>query len=162
MNDRPETISRARKFAREWSMNVSVILSVSLLASSPYSIPKVIETVRAIGTNTEAVVTNSTAIFELTELLGDMGQLFGNGEISDVGDVMTAQINIHSDAVRFKPGQRIVVTNTGDRREMSATVEVAGKFESEPHIFLILTRGAGRALGAQPGETIQIMIVPEK
>ena len=141
-------------------MNVSVALGILVITTSWAWIPATYSTVRSISENSSAVVSNAAAISELAEVVGDMGQLFGNAEILDVGDTMTAQINIHSDAVRFKPGQRLDVTNTGDRREMSVTVEVDGKFESDPYHFLNLSRSAGVRLGARPEDTIQVMIVP--
>jgi len=141
-------------------MKLSVALGVIVVLSSPVWISQGWATVNSIGANTKAITANVTAITELTESLGGMTQLFGNAEVLGVGDVMTAAINTHSDAVRFKPGQRLVVTNTGDRREMSVTLTVEGKFESEPHVFLNLSRNAGRALGARPGDTIQVAIEP--
>ena len=139
-----------------------VVGKLVLLAilSSPVWISYSVFTVLAVGENSAAITANSKVILELTEAMGGMTQLFGNAEILEVGEVMTAAINTHSDAVRFKPGQRLVVTNTGDRREMSVTLIVEGKFESEPHVFLNLSRNAGRALGARPGDTIQVAIEP--
>lgn len=131
------------------------------ILTSPGWISYSVLTVLAVGQNSEATAVNAEAIKGLTAVVGGMTQLFGNAEILDVGDVMTAAINTHSDAVRFKPGQRLVVTNTGDRREMSVTLIVEGKFESEPHVFLNLSRNAGRALGASPGEMIQVAVEPE-
>lgn len=163
MNDQHEKISRAGKFAREWAMNVTVFISVSLFFSAWYWIPAAYSTVTAIGENSTSVETNEKAIEELAVIVGDMGQLFGNAEILDVGDGLTAQVNIHSDARRYsEPGTRLVLTNTGDRRKMSVTVEVDGKFESEPHIFLSISRASGRRVGANPGDVIQVMIVSEK
>jgi len=128
--------------------------------TSPGWISYSVLTVLAVGENSRAVLANAEAIKELTAVVGGMAQLFGNAEILDIGETMTASINTHSDAVRFKPGQNLVVTNTGDRRAMSVRLIVEGKFESQPHIFLNLSRNAGRALGASPGETIQVAIEP--
>lgn len=92
-----------------------------------------------------------SALTELAETVGGMDQLFGNAEILPGGDDFTASVNIHSDAVRwYQTGRRLTVTNTGDRREMSVTVTVEGKFEGEPHLFLNLSAAAGRAIGAPP------------
>ena len=163
MNETPkEKISKARKFAWEVALQVSVWAIIGTIASSIYWIPIVYGTVTAVGENSEAVGKNKTAIEELGVIVGDMGQLYGNAEIQAVGDTLTAQVNIHSDARRYsEPGTRLVLTNTGDPRKMSATVVVDGKFESEPHIFVTLTRAAGRRVGANPGDLIQVMIVQE-
>lgn len=157
-----EHISKARKFAWEVAVQVSVWAIVGMIATSFYWIPLVYGTVTGVGVNAGGIASNSKAIGELTETLGGMGQLFGNAEILDAGDTMTAQVNIHSDARRYsEPGSRLVLTNTGDRRKMSVTITVDGKFESEPHIFLTLSRAAGTRLGAAPEDVIQIMIEPE-
>lgn len=154
------TLSTARKWVWEVSMKISVTLGILLVLSSPVWVSQGYSTMMSIGENTKAISANAALIAELAITLGGMGQLFGNAEILDVGEVMTAAINTHSDAVRFKPGQRLIVTNTGDRREMSVTLVIEGKFESEPHVFLNLSKNAGRALGAMPGETIQVAIEP--
>lgn len=164
MNGTPkERISKARKFAWEVALQVSVWAIIGTIATSIYWIPIVYGTVTAVGKNSMTGETNRTAIAELAVIVGDMGVLYGNAEILDVGDTLTAQVNFHSDARRYsEPGTRLVLTNTGDGRKMSATVEVDGKFEGEPHIFLNLSRAAGRRVGASPGDLIQVMIVAEK
>ena len=154
------TLSTAGKWIWEVSVKVSVVVIVGLLFSSPVWVSRVYSAVTSIGENTKEISANSKLIAELAITLGGMGQLFGNAEVLDVGDTMTASYNTHSDAVRFKPGQRLIVTNTGDRREMSVTLVIEGKFESEPHIFLNLSKNAGRALGATPGDMVQIAIEP--
>jgi len=88
-----------------------------------------------------------------------MGQLFGNALILENGVALTASVNIHSDAGRWsKRGTRLVVTNTGDRSAMTVTITVEGKYEGEPHQFLNMSRAAGRAVGANPGDQIQVAI----
>ena len=135
-------------------MKISVTLGVLALLSSPVWVVQVYATVVSIGENTKAIA-------ELVEIVGGMGQLFGNALILEGGTAMTASVNVHSDAVRwYKPGRRLTVTNTGDRREMSVNVTVEGKFEGEPHLFLNLSRAAGLAVGASSGEEIQVAIEP--
>ena len=155
-------VTKPKSFAREWAMKLAVLLGFAVILGSPGWGWGVYNTVKSVGENSEAIIALTETVTELTATLGGMGQLFGNAEILDVGDTMTAAYNTHSDAVRFKPGQRLVVTNTGDRREMSVTLVIEGKFESEPHIFLNLSKNAGRALGATPGDTIQVAIEPVK
>jgi len=43
---------------------------------------------------------------------------------------------------------------------MSVIVTVEGKFEGEPFLFLNMSRAAGRAIGARPGDEIQVAIEP--
>ena len=157
-----EKISKLKKFLWEWSMKLSVTLAIIATLSSPVWVKSGIATITSIGANTAAVARNTVAIQGLTVLVGDMGQVFGNAEILDVGDTLTAAINLHSDAVRFKPGQTLEITNTGDRRQMTAIVIVEGKFESDPFTLLNLSMAAGRALGARPEDKIQIAIEASK
>lgn len=157
-----EKISKFKKFVWEWSMKLAVTLAVLVTLSSPVWVSSGIATVTSIGANTAAVAKITVTVQELTVLVGDMGQVFGNAEILDVGDTLTAAVNLHSDAVRFKPGQTLEITNTGDRRQMTAVVTVEGKFESDPFTLLNLSRAAGRALGARPEDKIQIAIGASK
>ncbi len=151
-------ISKARKWLWGVSMNTSVILAVGAILSSPAWVGGFIKQHQQIDDNAAAIVTNGAAIQSLVETVGDMGLLFGNAEIMEVGAGLTASINLHSDAVRFKQGQRLEITNTGDRRQMTTTVTVDGKFESEPFTLLNLSNQAGRAVGAGSGDRIQVMV----
>lgn len=155
------TAERARHFAWEVALQVSVWGVISIIATSFIWIPAVIGTVRTITTNKDSIEVNAAAISELAVTLGGMGEIFGGANILENGQELTVIVNVHSDAGRyFQPGRRLTVTNTGDSREMSVTVEVAGKFEGEPHMFLNMTRAAGRAIGANPGDEIQVSIEP--
>ncbi len=132
------------------------------ILSSPVWLSYSVLTVLSVGKNTTAIAANTTSIEGLTETLGGMQVIFGNADIQMNGQALTASVNIHSDAGRWsKPGTRLHVTNTGSRREMSVHVTVAGKFEDEPHVFLNMTSAAGRAVGAQPGDQIQVSIEQE-
>ena len=151
MNKMPQ-LSKFGKFCWECGQQATVVLLVLGITSSWIWIPVVYGTVMSVGENTKAIA-------ELVEIVGGMGQLFGNAEILGGGERMTASINVHSDAGRWsKSGRRLTVTNTGDRREMSVNVTVEGKFEGEPHLFLNLSRAAGEAIGAKPGDEIQVAI----
>jgi len=150
------TLSKFGKFCWDCGQQATVVLLVLGITSSWYWIPAVYGTAKSIGENTRAIA-------ELVEVVGGMGQLFGNAKILEGGTEMTASVNVHSDAVRwYQPGRRLTVTNTGDPREMSVNVTVEGKFEGEPHLFLNLSRAAGEAVGASPGEEIQVAIEPIK
>jgi len=155
------TVEKARHFAWEVALQVSVWGAISIIATSWIWIPAVIGTVSSIGENTKDITTLRSSVNELAVTVGGMGTIFGNASVHENGQDLTVIVNVHSDAGRyFQPGRRLTVTNTGDSREMSVTVEVAGKFEGEPHLFLNLTRAAGRAIGADPGDEIQVSIEP--
>ncbi len=137
---------------------VSKLVLLAIL-TSPGWISGAILTYLAVGENVEAIAANSTAIIELTETLGGMNQLFGNAEILENGTELTASINTHSNAVRFREGQELRVTNTSDRTETTITIIVRGKFEDEPHLLLNLSSASGRAIRASAKE-IQVAIEP--
>lgn len=155
----PEKLSKARKFAWEVAVQVTVWSMTGLIASSWIWVPAIYGTVLDIGENKADIASNGLAITELATTLGGMDQIFGNAEIQENGTSLTVSVNVHSSAVRWsQPGQRLQVINTGDRREMSVIVTVEGKFEDEPHIFLNMSRAAGRAVGASPGDQIQVAV----
>jgi hypothetical protein len=130
-----------------------------IIAMSWYWIPAIYGTVLTIGENKADIETVRLSVVELTETLGGMAQIFGNAEILENGTTLSVSVNIHSDAGRWsRPGQQLQVINTGDRREMSVIVTVEGKFEGEPHLFLTMSRAAGRAIGANPGDQIQVAV----
>jgi hypothetical protein len=137
---------------------VSKLVLLAIL-TSPGWIGYSIFTVLAVGENTAAITANAAAIGELTEAVGGMAQLFGNAEILENGGNLTAAINTHSNAVRFREGQELRVTNTSDRNETTITVVVQGKFEGEPHLLLNLSSASGRAIRAST-EQIQVAIEP--
>ena len=131
------------------------------ILSSPVWLSYSVLTVLSVGENKIAIETNTSAITGLTETLGGMSQIFGNAEVQENGTTLTASVNTRSDAGRYsQPGRRLTVINTGSRREMSVIVTVEGKFEGEPFLFLNMSRAAGRAIGAQPGDEIQVAIEP--
>lgn len=155
----PEALSKARKFAWEVAVQVTVWSMTGVIAMSWYWVPAIYGTVLSIGENKVDIANNGLAIRELSETLGGMAQIFGNAEILENGTTLSVSVNIHSDAGRWsRPGQQLQVINTGDRREMSVIVSVEGKFEGEPHLFLTMSRAAGRAIGANPGDEIQVAI----
>ena len=155
----PTTLSKAKAYAWEVSMKIAVIIGVLAFFGSPGWIYGIYTTVTAIGKNTAAIETVTESLAEMSVTLGGMGQLFGNAMILENGVALTASVNIHSDAGRWsKQGTRLVVTNTGDRSAMTVTLTVEGKFEGEPHQFLNMSRAAGRAVGANPGDQIQVAI----
>ena len=144
-------------------MKEDIVGKLVLLAilSAPAWISYSVLTVLSVGRNTVAITANTETITELAETLGGMNQLFGNAQILENGQSLTVTINVHSDAGRWSQrGRRLIVVNTGDSREMSTTVTVEGKFEGEPHLFLNMSRAAGRAIGASPGDEIQVSIQP--
>lgn len=154
-----EKISKARKFAWEVALYVTVGVIMSVIGAAWWWIPAVYGTVTSIGINSEGIAANKTAISEVTETLGGMGVLFGNAEILEEGQTHTASVNTNSDARRWSaPGTRLQVINTGDRRKMSTVVTVEGKFEDDPSIFLFLSRSSGSAIGAAPGDKVQVSI----
>lgn len=154
-----EKISKARKFAWEVALYVTVGVIMSVIGAAWWWIPAAYGTVTSIGTNSEGIATNKTAIIEITETLGGMGVLFGNAEIQEGGLTLTASVNTDSDARRWAAqGTRLQVINIGDRRKMSAIVTVEGKFEDDPSIFLFLSRASGSAIGAAPGEKVVVSI----
>jgi len=140
-------------------MKLSVTLGVLFVLSSPVWISQGWATVNSIGANSQAISANAVAIGELTEVVGGMIQIFGNAEILENGAALTAAINTHSNAVRFREGQQLRVTNTSDRSETTITIVVQGKFEDEPHLLLNLSAAAGRAIRASEKE-IQVAIEP--
>lgn len=153
------SLARAKAYAWEVSMKIAVIIGVLAFFGSPGWIYGVYSTVTAIGKNTKDITSLRTSVTELSETLGGMGQLFGNAVILENGVALTASVNIHSDAGRWsKQGTRLVVTNTGDRSAMTVILTVEGKFEGEPHQFLNMSRAAGRSVGANPGDQIQVAI----
>ena len=154
------TLSTTRKFLWEWSMKLSVTLGVLFVLSSPVWVSQGWATISSISGNTAAIEANAEAIKDLAEALGGMTMLFGNAEILPDGSSLTAAINLHSDAVRFREGQRLLVTNTSDRGQTQITLTVQGKFEDAPHLLLNLSAGAGRALRASTDQ-IQVAIEPE-
>ncbi len=153
------TVEKARHFAWEVAVQVTVWSMTGVIAMSWYWIPAIYGTVLTIGENKADIETVRLSVVELTETLGGMAQIFGNAEIQENGTTLSVSVNIHSDAGRWsKPGTMLTVVNTGDRREMSVIVAVEGKFEGEPHLFLNMSRAAGRAIGANPGDEIQVSI----
>ena len=133
-------------------MKVTVVLGVMALLSSPAWVSQGLETVRSIGENTKAIE-------EIREIVGGMNVLFGNAEVLEEGQTMTASVNVNSEARRWaRSGRRLEIINTGDRRQMSVTVTVNGKFEAEPNVFLYMSRASGSAIGARPGEKVQVSI----
>jgi len=151
--------SKARKFAWEVAVQVTVWSMTGVIAMSWYWIPAIYGTVLTIGENKADIETVRLSVVELSETLGGMAQIFGNAEILENGTTLSVSVNIHSDAGRWsKPGTRLTVVNTGDQREMSVIVRVEGKFEGEPHLFLNMSQAAGRAVGAVPGDQIQVSI----
>ncbi len=155
------TAEKAKSFAREWSMKITVLLGMSVILGSPAWAPTLYQTLKAIGENSEAIVAVTATVTKLAATVGGMDQIFGNAEIQENGTTLTASVNTRSDAGRYsQPGRRLTVINTGSRREMSVIVTVEGKFEGESHIFLNMSRAAGRAMGAQPGDEIQVAIEP--
>jgi len=140
-------------------VQVTVWSMTGIIAMSWYWIPAAYGFVTSVGENTADIETVRVSVVELTETLGGMAQIFGNAEILENGTTLSVSVNIHSDAGRWsKPGTRLQVINTGDRREMSVIVSVGGKFEGEPHLFLNMSRAAGRAIGANPGDEIQVAV----
>jgi len=139
---------------------LAVLASPGWLSGFAYGAWVLVETV---GENKLAIAANAEAIGELTEALGGMTQLFGNAEILENGSGLTAAINTHSNAVRFREGQQLLVTNTSGRGQTQITLTVQGKFTDEAHLLLNLSAAAGRALRASAKE-IQVAIepVPEK
>jgi len=155
------TLSEAKKFAREWSMKITVLLGMSVILGSPVWISQGYATLKSIGENQAAIVALTETVTEITETLGGMDQIFGNAEIQENGTTLTVAVNVHSQAGRYsQPGKRLTIINTGSRRQMSVIVTVEGKFEGEPHLFLNMSRAAGRAVGAAPGDQIQVAIEP--
>ena len=140
-------------------MKVSVALGLFVIFSSPLWISQGVATVNSIGENTIAIAANIKAINALTESVGGMVQLFGNAEVLEDGSQLTTAINTYSDAVRFREGQRLIVTNTSDRSETTIRVTVLGKFESDPFHLLNLSAAAGRAIRASQ-DKIQVAIEP--
>ncbi len=155
------TIKEAKSFAREWSMKITVLLGMAVIFGSPVWVTKGYQTLRAIGENSIAIIALGETVTGITETLGGMEQIFGNAEIRENGTTLTVAVNVHSEAGRYsQPGRRLTITNTGDPREMSVQVTVEGKFEGEPHLFLHMSRAAGRGVGAVPGDQIQVAIEP--
>lgn len=144
-------------------MKLSVLLGMSVILGSPVWVSQGYTTIKSISENRVAIVALGETVTEMSETLGGMDQIFGNADILENGANLTVSVNVHSQAGRYsQPGRRLTVTNTGDRREMSVIVSVEGKFEGEPHLFLSMSHAAGRAIGAQSGDEIQIAIAPVK
>jgi hypothetical protein len=140
--------------------NIVGKLILAGILTSPGWIGYSVLTVLSVGENTAAIAVNSKSIGDLAEAVGGMAQLFGNAEVMANGTSLTAAINTHSNAVRFREGQRLLVTNTSDRGQTQITLTVQGKFEGEAHLLLNLSAVAGRALRASTDE-IQVAIEPE-
>ncbi len=155
------TVEKAKSFAREWSMKITVLLGMAVILGSPVWITQGYQTLKAIGENSKAIVAVTKTVTELAATVGGMSQIFGNAEIQENGTTLTASVNTRSDAGRYsQPGRRLTVINTGSRQERSVIVTVEGKFEGEPYLFLNMSRAAGRAIGAQPGDEIQVAVEP--
>lgn len=155
------TVEKARHFAWEVALQVSVWGVATIIATSWIWIPAMIGTVNSIGENTKDIATLRSSVTGLAEVVGGMGEIFGIAEILENGQDLTVSVNVHSDAGRYsRLGRRLLVTNIGSRREMSVTVTVAGNFEEESHLFLNLSRAAGRAIGADPGDEINVSVEP--
>lgn len=93
--------------------------------------------------------------------LSYLKMLTGIAQVRDTGDELTAAINTKSQALRFRPGQEVWVTNYTDPGDIRVKVKIEERSfrGSDPDILMRLSKRAGEALEVS-GPEIDVGLEP--
>ena len=90
---------------------------------------------------------------QIQQDLAYLKMLTGIATIRTTGDELTAAINTRSQALRFRPGQEVWVTNYTDPGDVRVKVTIEERsFRGDPDILMRLSRRAGEALEVSENE----------
>jgi hypothetical protein len=97
---------------------------------------------------------------KINQDLAYLKMLTGSAQIRTTGDELTAAINTKSQALRFRPGQEVWVTNYTDPGDVRVKVKIEERsFRGDPDILMRLSKRAGEALEASESE-IDVALEP--
>ncbi len=117
-----------------------------------------------IATMTLAMTTHNLAeekqLQQIQEDLRYLKMLTGIAQVRSTGDGMTAAVNTKSQALRFRPGQEVWVTNYTDPGDVRIKVMIEERsFRDDADILIRLSREAGEALEVTENE-IDVSLEP--
>ena len=93
------------------------------------------------------------AMKQIQEDLKYLKMLTGIAQVRTTGDELTAAINTKSQALRFRPGQEVWVTNYTDPGDVRVKVKIEERsFRDDADILMRLSRRAGEALEVTENE----------
>ncbi len=93
------------------------------------------------------------AMRQIQEDLKYLKMLTGIAQVRTTGDELTAAINTKSQALRFRPGQEVWVTNYTDPGDVRVKVKIEERsFRDDADILMRLSRRAGEALEVTENE----------
>jgi hypothetical protein len=98
---------------------------------------------------------------QIQEDLRYLKMLTGIAQIRTTGDELSAAINTKSQALRFRPGQEVWITNYTDPGDIRVKVKIEERSfrGSDPNVLMRLSRRAGEALEAS-GNEIDVAVEP--
>ena len=97
---------------------------------------------------------------KINQDLAYLKMLTGSAQVRTTGDELTAAINTKSQALRFRPGQEVWVTNYTDPGDIRVKVKIEERsFRGDADILIRLSKRAGEALEASESE-IDVALEP--
>lgn len=117
-----------------------------------------------IATMTTAMTAHNRAeeeqLAQIQQDLTYLKMLTGIAQVRTTGDALTAAINTKSQALRFRPGQEVWITNYTDPGDVRVKVKIEETaFRDDPDILMRLSKRAGEALEAS-GPEIDVALEP--
>ncbi len=128
------------------------------------SVGRSVENAANIATMTTAMnahnISEEAQLQQIQQDLTYLKMLTGIAQVRTTGDELTAAINTKSQALRFRPGQEVWITNYSDPGDVRVKVKIEETaFRDDPDILMRLSKRAGEALEAS-GNEIDVALEP--
>jgi len=128
------------------------------------SVGRSVENAAQITTMTTAMnahnIEEERQLQQIQQDLTYLKMLTGIAQVRTTGDELSAAINTKSQALRFRPGQEVWITNYTDPGDVRVKVKIEETaFRDDPDILMRLSRRAGEALEAS-GSEIDVALEP--
>ena len=128
------------------------------------SVGRSVENAANIATMTLAMnahnISEEAQLAQIQQDLTYLKMLTGIAQVRTTGDELTAAINTKSQALRFRPGQEVWITNYSDPGDVRVKVKIEETaFRDDPDILMRLSKRAGEALEAS-GPEIDVALEP--
>jgi len=128
------------------------------------SVGRSVENAANIATMTTAMnahnISEEAQLQQIQQDLTYLKMLTGIAQVRTTGDELTAAINTKSQALRFRPGQEVWITNYSDPGDVRVKVKrEETAFRDDPDILMRLSKRAGEALEAS-GNEIDVALEP--
>jgi len=105
-------------------------------------------------------ISEEEQLAQIQQDLTYLKMLTGIAQVRTTGDDLSAAINTKSQALRFRPGQEVWITNYTDPGDVRVKVKIEERsFRDDPDILMRLSKRAGEALEAS-GNEIDVALEP--